>query len=204
MDFLRRLAPPAATDPTRAVVALPSRFEAEAPLRLTTGRSEAAREELTDSGSEGLAIRNGPGGSDPRRARGEDANGPGRELPQWKSADKATVTSSATRHPQRPARESASAQLASIDNGTPAERRGGVDAEALSAIGPGARPLTDATVAQRSNAARDDGPVVNVTIGRIDVVAAPAPRSPAGRKTARREGSVPLADFLRGSNGSRR
>lgn len=38
MDFLRRLAPPRESDPSRAVAVLPSRFARETPLRATVGQ----------------------------------------------------------------------------------------------------------------------------------------------------------------------
>jgi hypothetical protein len=65
-------------------------------------------------------------------------------------------------------------------------------------------PLSDAVLARRIPLAREENPVVHVTVGRIDVVANPAPASPPKRVQDARQGSVALSDYLRGGNGSRR
>jgi hypothetical protein len=64
--------------------------------------------------------------------------------------------------------------------------------------------LSPAILAERSAYPAEDNQVVHVSIGRIDVVAnvAPAPAAPRAQKP--RPGSVALADYLRGDNGSRR
>ena len=67
-----------------------------------------------------------------------------------------------------------------------------------------ALPLSQAILAQRTLQSRDDGQVVHVTIGRIDVVANAAPAPAVRRCPTRRQGTVTLADYLRGGNGSRR
>jgi hypothetical protein len=67
-----------------------------------------------------------------------------------------------------------------------------------------ALPLSQAILAQRTLQFRDDGQVVHVTIGRIDVVANTAPASAVRRSPAPRQATVTLADYLRGGNGSRR
>lgn len=67
-----------------------------------------------------------------------------------------------------------------------------------------AAPLSQASIAHRRLQAGDDNPVVHVTIGRIDVVAVSAPQPAARRAAVPRQGTATLADYLRGSNGSRR
>ena len=51
MDFLRRLAPPRATDATRAVAVLPSRFASENPLQATMGQASPAQRPDDDEAS---------------------------------------------------------------------------------------------------------------------------------------------------------
>ena len=64
-------------------------------------------------------------------------------------------------------------------------------------------PLSGASLAQRAPRLQDDGPVVHVTIGRIEVVAHTAPAQAPPRSPAPRQPSVKLADYLRGSQGGR-
>ena len=64
-------------------------------------------------------------------------------------------------------------------------------------------PLSQAILAQRTPQSRDNSQVVHVTIGRIDVVANTAPAPAARRSPAPRQGTVTLADYLRGSHGGR-
>jgi hypothetical protein len=66
-----------------------------------------------------------------------------------------------------------------------------------------ALPLSQAILAQRTLQSRDDSQVVHVTIGRIDVVANTAPAPAVRRSPAPRQGTVTLADYLRGSHGGR-
>jgi len=67
----------------------------------------------------------------------------------------------------------------------------------------GAWPLSDASLAQRISRPQDDGQVVHVTIGRIEVVAHTAAAPAPARGPASRQPSVTLADYLRGSPGGR-
>ena len=60
-----------------------------------------------------------------------------------------------------------------------------------------APPLSASILAQRMLQSRDDGQAVHVTIGRIDVVAATAPAPAMRPSQAPRQGTVPLADYLR-------
>ena len=66
-----------------------------------------------------------------------------------------------------------------------------------------ALPLSQAILAQRTLQSRDDGQVVHVTIGRIDVVANTAPAPAVTRSPPPRQATVTLADYLRSGNGSR-
>ena len=67
-----------------------------------------------------------------------------------------------------------------------------------------ALPLSQSILAQRTLQSRDDSQAVHVTIGRIDVVANTAPAPAVRRSPTLRQGTVTLADYLRGGNGSRR
>lgn len=67
-----------------------------------------------------------------------------------------------------------------------------------------ALPLSESILAQRTLQSRDDGQVVHVTIGRIDVVANTAPAPAVRRSPTPRQPTVTLADYLRGGNGTRR
>jgi acyl CoA:acetate/3-ketoacid CoA transferase beta subunit len=64
--------------------------------------------------------------------------------------------------------------------------------------------LSPAILAQRAAQPGEDNQVVHVSIGRIDVVANVAPAPAAARTPKPRSGTVALADYLRGDNGSRR
>ena len=66
-----------------------------------------------------------------------------------------------------------------------------------------ALPLSQAILAQRTLQSRDDSQVVHVTIGRIEVIANTAPAPAARRSPTPRQGTVTLADYLRGGKGSR-
>lgn len=62
-------------------------------------------------------------------------------------------------------------------------------------------PLSDAVVAARPRASREERPVIHVTIDRLDVRAPAGPKAPAERRKARPLPSQSLADYLRGSAG---
>jgi hypothetical protein len=64
--------------------------------------------------------------------------------------------------------------------------------------------LSPAALAQRAPQRGEDNQVVHVSIGRIDVVATVAPTPAAAPAPKPRSGTVPLADYLRGENRSRR
>ena len=66
-----------------------------------------------------------------------------------------------------------------------------------------ALPLSQAILAQRTLQSRDDRQVVHITIGRIEVVANAAPAPALRRSPTPRQGTVTLADYLRGGKGSR-
>lgn len=76
-------------------------------------------------------------------------------------------------------------------------RRPGAEAAPVKARTPHA-PLSEAALLARLDAARDDGPVIEVTIDRIDVrTPAPPAHAPAERRR-RPAPSVTLTDYLRG------
>jgi hypothetical protein len=60
-------------------------------------------------------------------------------------------------------------------------------------------PLSDAIVAGRTTAAQHGGPVIHVTIDRIDVLAPSSPRPVAEQRRARSQPMVSLSDYLRES-----
>ena len=66
-----------------------------------------------------------------------------------------------------------------------------------------ALPLSQAILAQRTLQSRDDRQVVHVTIGRIEVVANTAPAPAVRRSQTPPQGTVTLADYLRGSHRDR-
>lgn len=68
-------------------------------------------------------------------------------------------------------------------------------------LAPAAPPLSEAAVAGRTRPARDERPVIHVTIDRLDVRAPVAPKAPAERRRPRSLSSQSLADYLRGGAG---
>ncbi|MGD9881319.1 MAG: hypothetical protein AB7F22_07140 [Reyranella sp.] len=62
-------------------------------------------------------------------------------------------------------------------------------------------PLSDAVVANRSRASREEQPVIQVTIDRLEVRAPAAPKATAERRKPRPLPSQSLADYLRGGAG---
>lgn len=230
MDFLRRLAPLRETDPSRAVAVLPSRFASESPLRMTIAQARPARRVDDDEASlsydtsaapapiSALAPQRRPvtgaqsAQAAPRALAHEPArrdNGnptstqapPGAELPDIAAADPRAFQDRRGVPSERAA--PAGPELQSVVAALPASHALQSASESLGQPRVAA-PLSQATLAQRTLKARDESPVVHVTIGRIDVVANAAP-APAMRRSPRpRQGTVTLADYLRGGNGSRR
>ena len=62
-------------------------------------------------------------------------------------------------------------------------------------------PLSDAVVANRPRASREERPVIQVTIDRLEVRAPTAPKAAAERRKPRPLPSQSLADYLRGGAG---
>jgi hypothetical protein len=68
-----------------------------------------------------------------------------------------------------------------------------------------AAPLSEAIIAGRPMAARDQGPFIHVTIERLDVRTAPHARTAAAPAKPRPQPALSLSDYLRdGSGGGRR
>lgn len=65
-------------------------------------------------------------------------------------------------------------------------------------------PLSDAAVASRPRAPREERPVIQVTIDRLEVRAPAAPKAAAERRKPRPVPSQSLADYLRGGTGGGR
>jgi hypothetical protein len=67
-----------------------------------------------------------------------------------------------------------------------------------------AAPLSDAIVAGRAMSAREEGPVIHITIDRLDVRPPASPETAAERRRPRSQPTVSLSDYLReGSRGGR-
>ena len=232
MDFLRRLAPSresaatsaATRDATRAVAVLPSLFASETPLRTTIAR--LGRAQGLDKDETALSLDANPTvdaiDEQPRYVTG---------VPRFQASPRSLANRPTRRDNGKAASSTdAIAEARDIDvadprglqvRGAHSERAGPVGPElndlAAMAAGPSRRgvlaptaqarvplPLSQSTLAQHTLRSRDDGQVVHVTIGRIDVVAntAPAPAMRPGSKP--REASLTLADYLRGGKESRR
>jgi hypothetical protein len=221
MEFLRRLAPPRATDATRAVAVLPSRFSDDSPLRATPGEAPPGQRAPDDEPASAADATGMPAARDPLPTRpaspagtqqartppvppGGHPAGPG---------DRTAAAAPATRAGM-PAFEDPPAVTSS-----PAGPRARTPQSAAPAMAPGrgpepaapapfepapAAPMSPAILAQRAPHPGEDNQVVHVSIGRIDVVANVAPAPGAPRTPKPRPGSVALADYLRGDNGSRR
>jgi hypothetical protein len=216
MDFLRRLTPPRETDVTRAVAVLPSRFESRNPLRAAISQPEQAHRLHDDETTVSLGATSAPADGmvsrrqditgvqpsqfDPRRKEPSSTRAPA-DAPKGDVAEPGVFQDRSCAHsePSRPTRPGqqnfAGALVAS-------HRRPGVSAPAAQPRP--ALPLSQAILSERTLQSRGDDQVVHVTIGRIEVVAATAP-APALRRSARpRPATLPLADYLRGRNGSPR
>lgn len=228
MDFLRRLAPARATDATRAVAVLPSRFASESPLRATIaqpGSVPRLDEDETplsfdpaepSAESNSLAAQRHPvtGYQPSHVAARPPASG-------FTHRDSGTVTSSPAAA-ELPDIDDADSRALPMLQGVVPNRTRPADLElqdlaAPLAASPGLQsvtapptparvtsPLSQAALAQRTLQSQDDSQVVHVSIGRIDVVASTAPVPVARRNPTPREASVTLADYLRAGNGGRR
>jgi hypothetical protein len=203
MDFVRRLAPRRDGDSTRAVGVLPSRFASERPMRATVGEAPAAHpQSVTDVQPLQAAL-------DVEPTRGETVDATPLTRPLLRTKGEAPdVDSDARALPDRHSANSMHAKPGHLEthNHATAEapHRSVQNVTAPLASPRVAQPLSQAILAQRPRQSDDDGQVVHVTIGRIDVVANTTP-SPAVRRSPKsREPKVTLADYLRGGNGNRR
>ena len=228
-DFLRRLAPARETDAARAVAVLPSRFSSLHPLQGILEHAQSGQSPGDDETSPwtqaGLPpvvspmaaqrrtaapFQPGPAApivlaSESRRRANESALSPAAvpvkspgapevspiHLVQNRAGDNAGRA--------RPASAQATSPAAAVLPAMPAFQK----ARVAPTPAQDAWPLSDASLAQRMPRPQDDGPVVHVTIGRIEVVAHTAPAQAPPRSPAPRQPSVTLADYLRGSHGGR-
>jgi hypothetical protein len=229
MDFLRQLNPARETDAARAVAVLPSRFSGLHPLQGILEHAQPGQSPGDDETSPwpqaGLppvarpmaaqrpaAASHRPGQAVPIPLVGETMQGENEKALSpsaitAKSPDAPEVPSSRTLQNRagdnaeraRPASAQATSPVTAVLPAIPAFQ----EASAPPVPAQEAWPLSDASLAQRVPRSQDDSPTVHVTIGRIEVVAhtasAPAPQ----RGPAPQQPSVTLADYLRGSPGSR-
>jgi hypothetical protein len=227
MDFLRRLAPPRATDATRAAALLPSRFASTSPLRERLGDSRPARGNVEDDASLLFDETDSFGVTNTSAAQRHAMSGdqPSQSTPRPLGIEPAlrdrggTSPHASVKSPDPAIPDPSALQRlkgAALGRASPAspELNDLVAALAASPGPPGVAappgparvtlPLSQAALAQRTLPSQDDGQVVHVTIGRIDVVASTAPAPVARRSPTPREPRVTLSDYLRGDNGGRR
>ena len=223
IEFLRSLAPATDGDVARAVAVLPSRFDEDALVRNVArpDAGAAAAEDLrTEDAFHGELER-------PARTRGErapaaHASAGERRPPLAQAADAAmraipeALPGDTAARPAEPLRRASVAkphgpaqrletapqrtELASHAAPAAAEARGvSSEARSIDTFAVGA-PLSEACVAERVSRARDEGTRVHVSIGRIEVIAANVPQPAAPRRgSPPRQGTVALADYLRGA-----
>ena len=219
MDFLRRLSPARETDVTRAFALLPSRFAGENPLQATMAQARPAQRPYDDEAALSPEPASPPAASDTVAAPPHLVDGKATSPIHAAVNDKATLPAYAPAeapgiHVSAP-RAFADRHGENPERARPANSKRQELAVALAAS-PGlqnvtappaqarvALPLSQAMLAQRTLQSRNDSQVVHVTIGRIDVVANTAPAPAVRRSPAPRQGTVTLADYLRGSHGGR-
>jgi hypothetical protein len=229
MDFLRQLNPARETDAARALAVLPSRFSGLHPLQ---GIDDQARsgsignDETSlwrqpglppDANPMAAAQRPAAAAIPPAQATTIPQAGKPRQSENVQAMSPVAVPAKASGAPEAP--------LFSAVQGRAGGNAGRARSASSQAMGPAAAvmaampaleqagtppapaqeawPLSDASLAQRVPRPQDDGPVVHVTIGRIEVVAHTAAAPAPARGPAPRQPSVTLADYLRGSHGGR-
>ena len=204
MDFLRRLAPPRETDTTRAVPVLPSWFVRESPLRSTTAQTGPVHHPDDDDTRFSLDAKGGA-------AATNDLAGQRRHSTVWTDAPAEASDSEAgapSVYPDRHEALSGRTRSASPEQHRPSVGSAARERARDRSVPPGPahvrRPLSRTILAQRSLQRGDDGQVVHVTIGRIDVVANTGPAPAVRRGPLPRPGTATLSDYLRGDNGKRR
>ena len=228
MDFLRRLAPSHESDVTRAVAVLPSRFASERPLRATNLQARPTPHSEQDEAPLSLCADSASAAANVRATKPIPVS-----RVQPSQAASSSLVSGLTQRDNRKASSlsHAAAEAPDIDLADPRalQDRHGADPERARTVGPAlqppaatraaslslqgdvtalaqprtALPLSQAILAQRTFQSRDDRQVVHVTIGRIEVVANTAPAPAVRRSPSPRQGTVTLADYLRGSHGDR-
>lgn len=198
MDFLRRLAPVRETDATRAVAVLPSRFASESPLRAT---ALGARPAQHSEGEVPLSFDVASAPANTAAAK-RDSTHTSVGAPDVDQADPRDVQDT---HDASSAHAKSISPASSTSAATQAiAKRHGRHVVPLPDQPRATLPLSKSILTQRRAQARDDGHVVHVTIGRIDVVATTGAAPAVRRDPTPRKGMVTLADYLRGGNGSRR
>ncbi len=226
MDFLRQLAPARETDAARAVAVLPSRFSNPYPLQdshdhslpaqglfddRTLLASQAGWPSVANPGAVAhrlAAVFMLPGQVSPVPLAGQmmqqeneksipPAAGRERAIDALTAPSPHVIRNLAADSAERvrPTLPQGTSPAAAELTATPA-RQG---ASAPPAPARQAWPLSDARLAQRMPRPQDEGPVIHVTIGRIEVVAHTAPAQAPPRSPAPRQPSVTLAHYLRGS-----
>lgn len=231
MDFLRRLAPPRENDPTRATAVLPSRFATEHPLRMTappvppdshvdedatlTRDARRATARISEPrGQRSAAINKHYSGSEleplENELLGDDLEEVASNLHRSGAVDAPSAIGDVDANAIRKQRNADSKRPGTLDahpyRFAPAlsaahGAQGMATARSLPTV---AAPLSQAMLAQRAHQPHEPSEVIHVSIGRIEVVTNTAP-APAARRTSKpRAGTVTLADYLRGSSGSRR
>ena len=218
MDFLRRLAPLRDTDRTSAVAVLPSRFAHEGLAWADRAPLVSVPPAIDDGTALPRPQRRGALTPDPRAASAHSVASDAAAAPVARPARIAAPPTAAAPAPDESRPPAVAARRG------PGDRPGATAAEAGSPAvtawpeRPAARPaptaemphaasrepLSAATVALRTQPARDEGRVVQVTIGRIDVVASPPAPGPHRGAKAPRPAPVSLADYLRAGHEGRR
>ena len=229
MDFLRRLAPARETDAARAVAVLPSRFAGLHPLQENFDAARSDQRPASDEASPWplpgwppvaspmAAQRQAAAPIQPGQATPIPLAGQSRRSESEQSRSPAAVPAKAPGRPEAlPSRAVQDRAGDNVKRFSPAIPQATNPAAAVmtampalqEASAPPARaqetwPLSNASLAQRVSRPNDDGPVVHVTIGRIEVVAHTAAAPVPARGPAPRQPTVTLADYLRGSPGGR-
>jgi hypothetical protein len=195
MDFARRLAPPREGDPSRAVPALPSRFEGETPLRPDALDGAEVRDGDT---APVLAAHDDAPPSAVEVAVERPARTPTQPPPEPAAHPRAGPDARPFHPPIVPRRSTGAAVDASKLAVAPVPQSRALAAAPIprTARQPARRPLSDAALAARTAPAAPPRPFVQVTIDRLEVRAATPRPAPAIRPRGATP-SVSLGDYLR-------
>lgn len=219
MDFLASLALSREDQSSRAVAVLPARFAKDAPLRamaVETRFEERIGEEERQLSPFASLSSTPPLSSSPAFLRhrrsieissAPDSSGAPPEASR-RTLESPSVPDEASERNARPQTEQGAHTASVRPYGTAraadhAARASG-NAPPLAAPASMPAPLSSAMLLQRAIRPADEGAVVHVTIGRIDVNANTSPPAAAPRTPAPRRPTVALADYLRGAHGGSR